>query len=295
MPAAWHPTSRIRPGAPTSSITPTRPRPLKSSVVRPCSTRSRECGRVGGDQPRQGPSGWAALLSSSQRAPLVYRRRFLDGGHPSTSAVAVAPNSAPIIDLGRGGWLWRTTGTASMAIAVRPTRGAQPYRDTVVEIAFIASGALAGLATFGNRDNALAVTVEREKGETPGGPLTSSRVARQNGERRTLATTQVPDTPPLHLRLSASDRTRFEFAVSPAGRTWTASVVAREIPAALGFPRAGRHTGDWPAEIICTLWSVQAGPTASALSGSPVRRRAHPPPINGVVGEDGVSLEPHPG
>ena len=33
-------------------------------------------------------------------------------------------------------------------------------------------------------------------------------------------TVQMPATELLHLRLSAQDRTRFEFAVSPDGRTW---------------------------------------------------------------------------
>ena len=42
----------------------------------------------------------------------------------------------------------------------------------------------------------------------------------QKGERRTLATIQAPAAPMLHLRLSAKDRTRFEFSVSHDGQTW---------------------------------------------------------------------------
>ena len=106
-----------------------------------------------------------------------------------------------------------------MAIAARPTRGATYAATTVVDVASIAAGARAGLAAFGNRDNTLAVTVERVE-EQAGALLSVVVWQTQKGERRTLATTQVPLTPLLHLRLSAKDRTRFEFAVSPDGRTW---------------------------------------------------------------------------
>lgn len=114
-----------------------------------------------------------------------------------------------------------TAGSASMAIAARPTRGANYEATTVVDVRSIGSGARAGLAAFGNRDNALAITAERV--EEPVGALLTVVVSQtQKGERRTLATTQVPLTPFLHLRLSAKDRTRFEFGISPDGRNWKA-------------------------------------------------------------------------
>ena len=43
---------------------------------------------------------------------------------------------------------------------------------------------------------------------------------RRKTERRTLATATIPQQDLIHLRLAATDRTRFEFAVSPDGRTW---------------------------------------------------------------------------
>ena len=206
----------------------------------------------------KGPSGSAASPSraAQRRAPGVIEDDF--------STAAIDPrwqwpwdqNSAPIIDPGRGGWLRLTTGTASTAIAARPTRGANYTATTVVEIASIAPGASAGLAAFGNRDNAIAVTVGRDKGETPGGPLTVVVWQVQKGERRTLATTQVPDTPLLHLRLSASDRTRFEFAVSPAGRTWT-SVGGGE----------GEYLPPWDLAVRVALL-VTGQPTSSARFGA---------------------------
>jgi hypothetical protein len=108
-----------------------------------------------------------------------------------------------------------------MAIAARPTRGANYVATTVLDTASIPSGAHAGLAAFGNRDNVLAVTVERPDGKTPGGALTAVVWQTQKAERRTLATVPVSPTEQLHLRLIAKDRTRFEFAISPDGRTWT--------------------------------------------------------------------------
>src|SRR4030095_14953706 len=124
-----------------------------------------------------------------------------------TRAAAIDPGwqwpwdqtSAPIIEPGRGGWLRLTTGTASTAIAARPARSANYAATTVVEVASIGSGARAGLAAFGNRDNVLAVTVERARASAPDAALTVVVWQVQKGERRTLATTQVPDTPLLHL------------------------------------------------------------------------------------------------
>jgi beta-xylosidase len=113
-----------------------------------------------------------------------------------------------------------TTGTASIAIAARPTRDANYTATTAVDVASIAPGARAGLAAFGNRDNAIAVTVERAGEAATGTPLTVVVWQTQKGQRRTLATREVSTAPLLHLRLSAKDRTRFEFAVSPDGQAW---------------------------------------------------------------------------
>ena len=128
--------------------------------------------------------------------------------------------SAPGIEPGRGGWLRLTIGAESMAVAARPTRGAGYIARTTVDVGSIAPGARAGLAAFGNRDNVLAVSVERGTAEKAAGETTVIVWQAQKGERRTLATVQMPGTQLLHLRLSATDRTRFEFAVSPDGRTW---------------------------------------------------------------------------
>jgi xylan 1,4-beta-xylosidase len=130
--------------------------------------------------------------------------------------------SAPSIDAGRGGWLRVTSRSAAMAIAARATRAASYTATTVVDVASIGSGARAGLAAFGNRDNVLAVTVERQEGTTSVGALTVVVWQTQKGERRTLATVPAGPAQQLHLRLFAKDRTRFEFAISTDGRNWQA-------------------------------------------------------------------------
>jgi beta-xylosidase len=128
--------------------------------------------------------------------------------------------SAPVIETGRGGWLRLATGTSSSAVAARQARSASYSATTVIDVASLARGARAGLAAFGNRDNLLAVTVERGDRTASGTPLTVVVSQTQKGERRVLATTQLPATALLHLRLTARDRTQFDFAVSPDGRTW---------------------------------------------------------------------------
>jgi hypothetical protein len=109
-----------------------------------------------------------------------------------------------------------------MAVAARPTRGANYTATTLVGVASIAPGTRAGLAADGNRDNVLAATVERQEGKTAGAALRLVVWQARKGERRMLASAPARDTGQFHLRLSAKDRTRFEFAVSPDGRTWTA-------------------------------------------------------------------------
>jgi beta-xylosidase len=171
----------------------------------------------------KGPSSSAASPSTvaQRRVPDLIEDDFTKAGIDPGWQWPWDQTPAPSIDAGRGGWMRLTAGSASMAIAARPTRGANYEATTVVDVRSIGSGARAGLAAFGNRDNALAITAERV--EEPVGALLTVVVSQtQKGERRTLATTQVPLTPFLHLRLSAKDRTRFEFGISPDGRNWKA-------------------------------------------------------------------------
>ena len=179
----------------------------------------------------KGPSGSALSPSTvaQRRASTLleddFNKTAIDPGWQwpwdQTSAPSIEPTSVLAgRGRGRGGWLRLITGTASIAIAARPTRDANYTATTAVDVASIAPGARAGLAAFGNRDNAIAVTVERAGEAATGTPLTVVVWQTQKGQRRTLATTEVSTAPLLHLRLSAKDRTRFEFAVSPDGQAW---------------------------------------------------------------------------
>jgi xylan 1,4-beta-xylosidase len=205
----------------------------------------------------KGPSG-----SASSPSAMIQRRAstVLDDDFDTTT---IDPGwqwpwdqaSAPSVEPGRGGWLRLTTGSASMAIAARPTRAANYAATTGVDVASIAAGARAGLAAFGNRDNAIAVTVERAADVATGTPLTVAVWQTQKGERRTLATTQAPAAPLLHLRLSAKDRTRFEFSVSQDGQTWK-TVGAAE----------GEYLPPWDLAVRVALL-VSGPPTSSARFG----------------------------
>ena len=172
----------------------------------------------------KGPSGSAPTPSTvaQRRAPGVIEDEFNKPGIDPGWQWPWDQTSAPSVEAGQGGWLRLTTGSAAMAVAARPTRGANYTATTLVDLTSIAPGARAGLAAFGNRDNVLAATVERQEGNTAGAALRVVVWQAQKGERRMLATAPAPDTGQFHLRLSAKDRTRFEFAVSPDGRTWTA-------------------------------------------------------------------------
>ncbi|HEU4890964.1 MAG TPA: family 43 glycosylhydrolase [Vicinamibacterales bacterium] len=205
----------------------------------------------------KGPSGSAPSPSTvtQRRASTLLEDDFNEAAIDPGWQWPWDQTSAPSIEAGRGGWLRLATGTASMAIAARPTRGASYAATTVVDVASIAPGARPGLAAFGNRDNALALTAERV--EEPAGALLTIVVWQtQKGERRTLATTQVPLTPFLHLRLSAKDRTRFEFAVSPDGQAWKTVGGAQ-----------GEYLPPWDLAVRVALL-VSGRPASSARFGS---------------------------
>ena len=126
---------------------------------------------------------------------------------------------------GARGWLRLAVGTSAATVAAaRPTIAGSYVATTVVDPGSITAGAQAGLAAFGNRDNLLAVTVEGAApgadGRTAGDALSATVWQAQKGQRTILAVRRVERRELLHLRLVATDRTRFQFAVSADGRTW---------------------------------------------------------------------------
>jgi hypothetical protein len=72
-------------------------------------------------------------------------------------------------------------------------------------------GMLAGLAAYGDGENALGIAV----GD---GKVVVWR--REKNEHKTLKSAEVPPSPTIYLRLSAAGGSRYRFAVSRDGRDW---------------------------------------------------------------------------
>jgi beta-xylosidase len=174
----------------------------------------------------------------------------------------------PAVDPAQGGWLRlrlrlepaATPERAPVAIAARPTAAGAYTATTVVDTSSIAPGARAGLAAFGNRDNMLGVTVGRPlpSGGTPAADLLTISVWQvQKGAATTLASETMEARDAVHLQLTASDRTRFGFAISPDGQRW------KTVPA----QAEGGYLPPWDLSVRVAL--VLAGPpNASARFGA---------------------------
>jgi xylan 1,4-beta-xylosidase len=170
----------------------------------------------------------------------------------------------PKVDPSRDGWLRLVTGSVDsapkVAIAARPTIASSYTATTMVEVSSIASGARAGLAAFGNRDNMLAVSVERP--QAPGGsPATDALTIvvwqTQKGQAKTLASERLDARDRVYLQLKATDRTRFAFAVSPDGQQWR--TVAAQAD--------GGYLPPWDLSVRVALL-VAGPPNASARFGA---------------------------
>jgi xylan 1,4-beta-xylosidase len=159
-------------------------------------------------------------------------------------------STMPSAEPARGGRLRVHTGTGSLAVAARPTLTGTYVATTTVDVASVTPGARAGLAAFGNRDNLLAITMERAR---DAGPLQVAVWRTQKGERTTLTTGTIEPAATLHFRLRATDRTRFELSVSSDGRQWkTMTADAR-----------GDHLPPWDLSVRTAV--LVAGPNASAM------------------------------
>jgi beta-xylosidase len=225
------------------------------------------------DEVRWGADGWPAIndgrgpshasppsapeTQSRTASPLVdeFTGRTLD---PAWQWPWDQP-AAPSVEPERGGWLRLRTGTAGHAIAARPTLAGSYVATAVLDAASITAGARAGVAAFGNRDNLLAITVERPTGS---GELQAPNMLRvsvwrtQKGQPSTLATDTVESRGMVHLRLEATDRTRFQFAVSADGQNWKT----------LASDAEGGYLPPWDLAVRAAL--LVAGPDASATFGA---------------------------
>jgi len=225
------------------------------------------------DEVRWGADGWPAI--NEGRGPSNASSRS-DPASPSRMTSAVVDEFTgrtldpawqwpwqqpvpPSVEPERGGWLRLRTGTASHAIAARPTLAGSYVATAVVDAASISAGARAGVAAFGNRDNLIAITVEHPTGA---GVLPAADVLRvavwrtQKGQASTLATDTVGSRGMVHLQLTATDRTRFQFAVSADGRNWKT----------LASDAEGSYLPPWDLAVRAAL--LVAGPDASATFGA---------------------------
>ena len=162
---------------------------------------------------------------------------------------------APSVEPERGGWLRLRTGTTSHAIAARPTLAGSYVATAVVDPASVSAGARAGLAAFGNRENLLAITVEHSSGVTPG-VLRVAVWRSQKGKETTLTSDTLDQSGIVHLQLTATDRTRFQFAVSADGRNWKT----------LASDAEGGYLPPWDLAVRAAL--LVAGRDASATFGA---------------------------
>jgi xylan 1,4-beta-xylosidase len=204
----------------------------------------------------RGPSQALPLPSAAKArvtTPLVdqFTARTLDPAWQWPWDQPVPPGVEPE----RGGWLRLRTGTASHAVAARPTLAGSYIATTVLDAASITPGARAGLAAFGNRDNLLAITVERPQRAAEPPARTALLVTvwrRQKGNEATLTTDTFDSRGMVHLQLKATDRTRFQFAVSSDGRNWKT----------LASDTEGSFLPPWDLAVRAAL--LVAGPDASA-------------------------------
>ena len=163
----------------------------------------------------------------------------------------------PRIDPARGGWLELRTGSGATALAVaaRPSLSGSYSATTMVETASIAPGGRAGLAAFGNRDNFLGIAIERPQATAESSsrqPATIVVWQRQKGELKTLTTETIDAADRVYFQLRATDRTRFDFAVSPDGQRWKT----------VGGEAEGGYLPPWDLSVRIAM--IVSGPPAAA-------------------------------
>ena len=169
----------------------------------------------------------------------------------------------PTVHPSRGGWLQlRTAGAAAapgVAVAARPTRAGSYVATTTVDVSSISAGARAWLAAFGSRDNMIGISVEWPQataGIAAVNRWTITVGETQKGGQKTLTTDVIEARQTVSLQLSATDRTRFDFAVSADGRPWKPVAVQAE----------GGYLPPWDLSVRVALF-VSGPPNASARFG----------------------------
>jgi xylan 1,4-beta-xylosidase len=120
------------------------------------------------------------------------------------------------------------------AVLARSTTTGDYVASTVLQSAGQPPGVMAGLAAFGDGANAMGVGLKGQK-------LVLWR--RDKGQHKELAEIESPKSEKVHLRLTANDGHRFQFAASGDGKNWTA----------LGDDLQGKHLPPWDRSIRVAL------------------------------------------
>ncbi len=97
------------------------------------------------------------------------------------------------------------------AVFSRTTTLGDYTATTLVDVSKLEAGALVGLAAYGNPENALGIAVGDGK---------VVLWQREKNQHKQVAAIDAPKSSSLHLRLAASDGSRFSFAVSSDGKDW---------------------------------------------------------------------------
>lgn len=98
------------------------------------------------------------------------------------------------------------------AVVARTTTEGDYTVTTAIDMSGLQSGTMAGLAAYGDAENALGIAI----GD---GKMMVWR--REKGNQQTLATIAAPRAPLIYLRMTATGGDRFRFAMSRDGRSWT--------------------------------------------------------------------------
>jgi xylan 1,4-beta-xylosidase len=98
------------------------------------------------------------------------------------------------------------------AVVARTTTTGNYVAKTAIDVSGLTKGTMAGLAAYGDEENALGIAVGN-------GRVIVWR--REKGKQQTLATEDAPGAPIIHLRMKATGGDYFRFAMSRDGRTWT--------------------------------------------------------------------------
>ncbi len=197
---------------------------------------------------RQAPAPKAARATS--RAELVFVDEF--------TATRLTPgwqwpwDAPPVwrLDQRDGGVLELRPGArrdvSPVGVLARSTYDGDYVATTVVESRALGAEAQAGLVAFGDRDNALGLSVGHDS-------VTLWR--REKGAQRDLATVAKPAAELLHLRMTVSDGSRFQFAISADGSTWTD----------VGSESGGDYLPPWDRAVRVALTAEGAPNTSIAF------------------------------